>query len=62
MNTPPSISKSAEPAITSYLTYLAREREIEQIYFFLVQCATESCPISKSLGNTTRLPVDIQKK
>jgi len=62
MNTSPPIGKSAKSAMTSYLTYLARERKVEQIYFLLAQYATESCPISKRLGNITRLPADIQKK
>jgi len=61
MDTPPPITESAEPAITSYLACLAREGGVEQICFLLAQYATESCPISKSLGNFTRLPADIQR-
>ena len=62
MDTLSPIGKSAEPAITSYLAYLAREGRVEQIHFLLVQHATESCLIPKSLGDITRLPANIQKK
>jgi len=62
MNTPPPISKSTKPSINSYLECLAREEGVEQIYFLLVQCATEFCPIPKNLGDIIRLPADIQKK
>ena len=58
----PSIGKLAEIAITSYLVCLIREKRIEQIHFFLVQYATESCPIPKSLGDVIKLLADIQKK
>jgi len=44
------------------LACLAREGEVEQIFFFLAQCAIESCPIPKNLGDVTRLLADIQKK
>jgi len=44
------------------LICLAREGEVEQIHFFLVQHTAESCSISKSLGDVIRLLVDIQKK
>jgi len=54
--------KSAELAITSYLVYPAREGRVEQIHFFLAQYITESCPISKNLGDITRLLTDIQKR
>ena len=36
MDTLSPIGKSAEPAITSYLAYLAREGRVEQIHFLLV--------------------------
>ena len=62
INIPSHIDKSAEPAITSYLAYLAREGGVEQICFLLAQCTTESCLISKNLGDITRLPTNIQKK
>ena len=62
MYTLPPTGESAKLAITSYLACLVREREVEQIYFFLTQYATKSCPIPKSLGNITRLLADIQKK
>ena len=62
MDTPSFIGESAEPAITSYLACFAREGRVEKIHFFLVQCATESCSILKSLGDITRLLADIQKK
>jgi len=62
MDTLSSIGESAEPAITSYLAYLAREERVEKIHFLLVQHATESCPIPKSLGDITRLLANIQKK
>jgi len=44
------------------LACLIREGEVEQIYFLLVQCTTESCPIPKNLRDITRLPANIQKK
>jgi len=44
------------------LAYLAREGEVEQICFFLTQHVAESHPISKNLGDVTKLLVDIQKK
>jgi len=56
------ISELAELAITSYLACLVREGEAEQICFLLTQHTTESCPISKSLRDITRLPANIQKK
>ena len=59
MDTLSSIDKLAEPAITSYLAYLAREERVEQICFLLAQCATESCTISKSLKDVTRLLANI---
>jgi len=59
MDTLSSISESAELAITSYLACLTREGEVEQIHFLLVQHAIESCPISKSLRDITRLLADI---
>ena len=62
MDTLPSIGKSAELAITSYLACFSREGRVEQICFFLAQCVAESCPISKSLRDITRLPANIQKK
>ena len=62
IDTPPSTSESAELAITSYLVCLARKGRVEKICFFLAQYVQESCPISKSLGNVTRLLADIQKK
>ena len=62
MDTPSPISKLAEPAITSYLACLVREDRVEQIYFLLAQCVTESCPIFKNLRDITRLLADIQKK
>jgi len=37
MDTPPPITESAEPAITSYLACLAREGGVEQICFLLAQ-------------------------
>jgi len=40
INTPPSIGKSAKPAITSHLAHLAREGAVEQICFLLAQCTT----------------------
>jgi len=55
-------SKLAEPAITNYLICLAREGEVEQIYFFLVQHTVKSCLIPKNLGDVTKLLADIQKK
>jgi len=54
-----SIDELAEPAITSYLACLAREERVKQIYFLSTQCATEFCPISKSLRDTTRLLANI---
>jgi len=36
MDTLSSIGESAEPAITSYLVYLAREERVEKIHFLLV--------------------------
>jgi len=62
MDTLPFIDKSAKPAITSYLACLTREEGVEQICFLLLQHATESCPVPKSLGDVTRLPANIQKK
>ena len=62
MDTPPSAGKLAKLAITSYLVYLAREGEVEQIYFFLVQHITEPCPILKNLGDVAKLLANIQKK
>ena len=62
IDTPPPISESAESAITNHLAYLAREGRVEQIWFLLAQHTTESCPISKNLGDVTKLPADIQKK
>jgi len=62
MNTLPLIGESAEPAITNHLAHLAKKGEVKQIHFLLVQYATESCLISKNLGDVTRLPADIQKK
>jgi len=59
MNTLPFVGKSAELAITSYLVYLVRKEEVEQIYFLLVQYIANSCPISKNLGDITRLPANI---
>ena len=56
------ISESAEPAITSYLAYLAKEERVKQICFLLAQHVTEFCPIPKNLRDITRLPADIQKK
>ena len=62
IDTPPPIGKSAELAITSYLAYLAREVRVEQICCLLAQCAIESCPIPKDLGDVTRLLANTQKK
>jgi len=62
MNTLSSVGKKAEPAITSYLVCLAREREVEQICFLLAQYAAKSCTIPKSLGDVIRLLANIQKK
>jgi len=59
MNTLSLIGKSAKLAITSYLACLVREEGVEQIHFLLAQHATESCPISKSLGYIIRLLADI---
>jgi len=44
------------------LAYLARKEKLEKICFFLVQHAVESHPISKNLGDITKLLLDIQKK
>jgi len=33
MDTPSSANKLAEPAITNYLAYLAKEGEVKQIFF-----------------------------
>jgi len=62
MDTLSPVGELAKLAITSYLACLAREGKVEQICFFLVQYIAESCPISKSLGDITRLLADIQKK
>ena len=35
---------------------------VKQICFLLAQHTTESCPISKNLGDVTKLLADIQKK
>ena len=59
MNTSLSVGELAEPAITSYLAYLTRKGRVEKICFFLAQYVAEYCPISKSLGNITRLLADI---
>jgi len=52
----------AEPAITSYLVYLAREEKVEKICFLSAQHAAKSFPVLKNLGDFTKFPVDIQKK
>ena len=62
MDTLPPISKSAEPAITSYLAYLAKEGGLEKIHFLLGQYTINSCPIPKNLGDLTILPANIHKK
>ena len=51
-----------ELAITSYLVYLTKEREVEQICFLLAQHTIESCPIPKNLGDVANLLTNIQKK
>ena len=62
MNTLSSVGKSAEPVITSYLAYLAREEEVKQIHFLLVQHVVEFCPIPKNLRDIAKLLANIQKK
>ena len=62
MGTLSPIGELAEQAITNHLACLAREGRAEQICFLLAQHTTESYPISKNLGDVTRLPADIQKK
>ena len=62
MDTPSSANKLAEPAITNYLAYLAKEGEVKQVFFFLVQHAAKSCLIPKSLRDVTRFLANIQKK
>jgi len=44
------------------LVYLTREGEVEKIFFLLAQHTVESFPISKNLGDITRLLANIQKK
>ena len=62
MNALPLVGESAKLAIISYLVYLVRKEEVEQIYFLLVQYVADSCPISKNLGDTTKFPANIQKE
>jgi len=62
IDTLPLVDEIAEPAIISYLAYLVRKGGVDQIHFILAQCAVESCPISKILGDVTKLLADIQKK
>ena len=59
MDIPPSTGKLTKLAITSYLVYLAREGEVEQIYFFLVQHTAESYPIFRNLEHIAKLPAII---
>jgi len=44
------------------LACFVRKKRVEQICFFLAQHIAESCPISKSLGDVTRLLANIQRK